>query len=368
MTTFKIENSVFTNALITVLDAVERKGTMPILSNILIDSTNGVMIFTATDLEREIVTKIYTPEIEDFKITVPARKTVDICKALPSDQILKVKIEGDDNVTLSSGRGRYKIATLPAQDYPNIEEWNCLTQFTCTQEELRGVLTDVHYSMANQDVRYYLNGAMIELRENTLITAATDGHRLALSKRQIDIPNADNVKNILPRQAVLDFIKRLSPIDSEVTVMLNNNHFRIVIDDTTITTKLIDGKFPDYQRVIPRNNEKKLLVNRVLLKDTLNRAKILSNEKFKGVRFVFESGQISITANNPEQEEAKEVIDCEYSGDKIEIGFNAEYILDILSNFTTDNIIIYINDGTTSIIIEPEGNDNVKAIAMPMRL
>lgn len=365
---FKIENGIFSTLLGTVSNAIDRKATLPILSNVLIKVENGVMSVTGSDLEREMVMKHEFPDIQDFEITLPANKLNQICKALPAEQMLRLRTVDGDQVKMTAGRSNFTLKTLPATDYPNIEQWQGSAQFKISQRELLSLLKEASYSMANQDVRYYLNGLSLEITPDKLTVVATDGHRLALSERQVNLNIDSPLSIILPRTAVLDFERLLSDSDDEVEVILGSNHCRLILGDLIATTKLVDGRFPDYRRVMPKGNDKDVIVNREELKNALSRASILSNEKFRGVRLTFKTNELHITANNPEQEQAEEIIDLEYNYPELEIGFNIGYLLDVLGNYQTENVHLSLNDANTSMVMYPQGNENVLAIAMPMRL
>ncbi|MGJ8692911.1 MAG: DNA polymerase III subunit beta [Thalassotalea sp.] len=365
---FSLNRELLLKPLLLVSGAVERKSTLPILSNVLLEVSGQSLTLTATDLELEMVA--YS-EIEnqgdDGKITIPARKLLDICKSLPDGSMLTFESE-NDTVKISTGRSKYSLSSLPATDFPNIEQWQGDVEFKLTKAELLRLIESTHFSMANQDVRYYLNGMSIETEGNEIRSVATDGHRLAICKisnEQLTLP-ARQV--IVPRKGILEIIRLLDPVDEEIQIYLGSNHIRIIDQAFSFTSKLVDGRFPDYRRVLPRNGDKIFETSKEQLKQVLSRASILSNEKFKGVRLNFDPTELKITANNPEQEQAEEVIEINFPYEAIEVGFNVSYVLDVLNAVKDEAVKFTLADANSSVVIEGASSSEALYVVMPMRL
>ncbi|XKM13905.1 DNA polymerase III subunit beta [Orbaceae bacterium ac157xtp] len=365
---FIIDREILIRPLQLVSAPLSSRPTLPILGNILLQVSDNKLSLTGTDLEIEMIARILLTEpCENGATTVPARKFLDICRSLPNDA--KITISLDDNrLNISSGRSKFSLSTLPASDFPNLENWQYEADFHIPQKTLKQLIDSVQFSMANQDVRYYLNGMLFETENNMLKTVATDGHRLAVCALPIgqNIPVSCSV--IMPRKGVLELAKLVPDSDELVNVQIGNNNLRITIDDFTFTSKLIDGRFPDYKKVIPRNPDKTLEASCEELKKALSRAAILSNEKFKGIRLYIENNQIKITANNPEQEEAEEIVDVTYSSTPLEIGFNVTYLLDILNTLKCETVQLLLTDSTSSVQIEDVNDQSATYVVMPMRL
>jgi DNA polymerase III subunit beta len=350
-----------------VIGAVERKQTLPILGNVLIQSSNGILSLTATDLEIELITHLNIPVADDVLTTLPARKLLDICKALPDKSDIKFNIE-DNQVTLTSARSRFILSTLPGKDFPGTEDIEAQIQFDIPQKNLKLLIEKTAFAMAQQDVRYYLNGLLMELSKEYIRLVATDGHRLALSEflESSDINVEKQI--IIPRKGVLELARLLSNSDDSALVKISNNHIRVETGQFTFTSKLIDGKFPDYNRVIPLDGNKTLSVNRDLLKQSLHRISILSNEKYRGIRLSLDENNLSIQANNPDREEAEEEITVDYKETSMEIGFNVTYLLDVLSVLDSEDVLIKLKDSNSSCVITAPESDNFRYVVMPMRL
>lgn len=350
-----------------VIGAVERKQTMPALANVLIKANGGEVAITATDLEIELVAKSVLPVDQEGDITLPARKLLDICKNLPDGADLNLQVDGE-KAALSSGRSRFKLSTLPAADFPALEDIQVISSFTIPQSTLRKVIEKTAFAMAQQDVRYYLNGLMLELSGNTVRAVATDGHRLAMCETDagIDVPESRQV--IIPRKGVLELVRMLDSDDSDAVVYLSSNHIRVDLGSLRFTSKLIDGRFPDYQRVMPMDGDKVIVADKQDLRQALTRTSILSNEKYKGVRLAANGSMLSIQTNNPEQEEAEEELEVQYSGDPMEIGFNVNYMLDVLNSLEDDAVTITLKDSNSSCLVQESGAETAKYVIMPMRL
>lgn len=365
---FSLSRELLLKPLLLVSGAVERKSTLPILSNILFDVSGSSLTLTATDLELEMVSFTDVDnQAEDGKVTIPAKKLLDICKSLPEDSTLTFESD-NDAIKISTGRSKYSLSTLPSTDFPNIEEWKGDVEFSLAKSELLRLIESTHFSMANQDVRYYLNGMSIETENNEIRSVATDGHRLAICKISNDALSLPTRQVIVPRKGILEIIRLLAPIEEEVQVFLGSNHIRIIDKEFSFTSKLVDGRFPDYRRVLPRNGDKVLETNKDEMRQVLSRASILSNEKFKGVRLNFANSELKITANNPEQEQAEEIIEVNFPYDELEIGFNVSYVLDVLNAIKDSEVKFTLADSNSSVVIEGSDTGEALYVVMPMRL
>jgi DNA polymerase-3 subunit beta len=346
---------------------VERRQTLPILANILVNAENGRLHITATDLELELKTSLEAKTDGEQDFTLPARKFIDICKALPEEAKIEIEIKGERAV-IKTGRSRFTLGMLPAQDYPNMEATNSTNSISLPEGQLKGLLEKSQFAMAQQDVRYYLNGMLLEREGEIIRTVATDGHRLAMSEQQISGDGGEDFQVILPRKAVLELSRMLTDAETPVQLEMGPNHIRIEVGDTIFTSKLIDGKFPDYQKVIPSGADKEVVADREEMRMALQRTSILSNEKYRGIRFSFKPGVLGLLAHNPEQEEAEEEMEIEYSDEELAIGFNVGYLLDVLTVITADKIKIRIKDESSSCLIEGGDTANSRYVVMPMRL
>lgn len=350
-----------------VIGAVERRQTLPILGNVLLKSNSAGLTITATDLEIEMVSQVTSDTEGDFQTTIPARKLLDICKALPDKSDIEFNIE-DGRVTLNSGRSRFALASLPAADFPGLDEIDEQQSFDIPQGQLKSLFDSTAFAMAQQDVRYYLNGILVEISPDLLKLVATDGHRLALSEYKSDINVSSAKQIIIPRKGVLELSRLLDNSDSPANVTLSQNHIRVKAGPLIFTSKLIDGKFPDYKRVIPVDGNRVMEVNREALKHSMNRIAILSNEKYRGIRLTLSAGNLSIQANNPDQEEAEEGITVTYSDADMEIGFNVTYLIDVLNVLDSENVFVKLKDANSSCIISDSEDSSSLYVVMPMRL
>jgi len=365
---FSIEREQLLPALQIIGGVVERRQTLPILANTLLYVDEGQLSLTATDMEVELVVRLALEGGETGETTLPARKLLDICRTLPESASLNFDIEGD-RARLKSGRSRFTLATLPAQEFPATEAAEFTAQFAVAQGVLRQLLEDTQFAMAQQDVRYYLNGLLLELTPDTLRTVATDGHRLALSEAAVTTGVDTSLQIIVPRKGVQELLRLLEASDEEITLQVGSNHIRIDTGRIQFTSKLIDGRFPDYQRVIPGHSTNVLTAGREVMRQSLTRASILSNEKYRGIRLMLQEGMLRALAHNPEQEEAEEEIEVDYSGDEIEIGFNVSYLLDALGAIRTERVRAVFADANSSCLILPEDeSQNSQYVVMPMRL
>ncbi|ELB2162561.1 DNA polymerase III subunit beta [Vibrio parahaemolyticus] len=364
---FTIERSHLIKPLQQVSGALGGRPTLPILGNLLIKVEENVLSMTATDLEVELVSKVTLEgDFEAGSITVPSRKFLDICRGLPDDAIITFVLEGD-RVQVRSGRSRFSLATLPANDFPNIEDWQSEVEVSLSQADLRTLIDKTQFSMANQDVRYYLNGMLFEIDGTTLRSVATDGHRMAVSQTQLDADFAQK-QIIVPRKGVQELVKLMDAPEQPVVLQIGSSNVRAEVNNFIFTSKLVDGRFPDYRRVLPQHTNKTLIASCDELRQAFSRAAILSNEKFRGVRVNLAGSEMRITANNPEQEEAEEMLDVTFEGDPIEIGFNVSYVLDVLNTLRCEKVQVSMSDANASALIENADDDSAMYVVMPIRL
>ncbi len=354
-----------------VIGVVERKQTLPILSNVLLETTDKKLSVTGTDLEVELVGQIDMEKnhTESYRVTLPGRKLMDICRALPENAPVEL-YRDKEKIILRSGRSRFTLSTLPAEDFPNVEKHEAHLNFSLPQRELHRLLQRTSFAMAQQDVRYYLNGLLLEIQSGKVRAVATDGHRLATHVVTIDTNAEHRLQIIIPRKGVVELLRLLTDSDEPATVTVGNNHVRVSTNNFVFTSKLIEGRFPDYERVIPKNGDKHIILNAEVLKQGLNRAAILCNEKFKGVRFELRQGLLRLFANNPEQEAAEEEITIDYSKNDLEIGFNVNYLIDILNTVDPGPVKLTFSDSNNSVLFEEVNSPHSDSafVVMPMRL
>lgn len=354
-------------ALQIVNGVVERRQTLPILSNLLLSVGDKHLTMTASDMEVELVTELDKKGSESGDITLPARKLLDICRTLPDDAEIRLETSGDQAQVVSR-KSRFTLSTLPAQEYPVVEIAEPLAEFKLSQKTLKQLLDRTAFAMAHQDVRYYLNGLLLELDGSSIRAVATDGHRLALCDTEHKLALDAPLQIIVPRKGVQELIRLLEDSDEEAAVQISSNHIRVRMPGLQFTSKLIDGKFPDYARVIPETGEHPLIANRETLRQSLTRVSILSNEKYRGVRLLLDKGRLRAIAHNPEQEEAEEELEVDYAGPEMEIGFNVSYLLDALAIIRTDTVFVTIKDPSSSCLLLPQEGKECKYVVMPMRL
>ncbi|WP_313514447.1 DNA polymerase III subunit beta [Pseudomonas sp.] len=365
---FTIQREALLKPLQLVAGVVERRQTLPVLSNVLLVVEGQNLSLTGTDLEVELVGRVALEEAaESGEITVPARKLMDICKSLPGDALIDVRLD-EQKLIVKAGRSRFTLSTLPANDFPTVEEGPGSLNFTLPQAKLRRLIERTSFAMAQQDVRYYLNGMLLEVSANVLRAVATDGHRLAMCSMTAGIEQADRHQVIVPRKGILELARLLTEQDGEVAIVLGQHHIRATTGDFTFTSKLVDGKFPDYERVLPKGGDKLVVGDRQVLREAFSRTAILSNEKYRGIRLLLASGTLKIQANNPEQEEAEEEVAVDYNGAGLEIGFNVSYLLDVLGVMTTDQVRLILSDSNSSALVQEAENDESAYVVMPMRL
>jgi DNA polymerase-3 subunit beta len=314
-----------------------------------------------------MVANVTSGESEDFQTTIPARKLLDICKALPDSSQINFNIE-ETRVSLTSARSRFTLSTLPARDFPGLDDIEVQHAFEIPQNKFKGLLEKTSFAMAQQDVRYYLNGILMEISAGSVKLVATDGHRLALSELALESGVSEDMQIIIPRKAVLELSRLLDSVDSPAKCEMSKNHLRVETGSLVFTTKLIDGKFPEYQRVIPVDGNKIMQVDRETLKHSMSRIAILSTEKYRGIRLTLSSGNLSIQANNPDQEEAEEELQVEYDESDMEIGFNVTYLIDVLNVLGSDKVQIKLKDSNSSAIMSDSADESSLYVVMPMRL
>ncbi len=363
---FSAAREVLLKPLQAVIGVVERRQTMPILSNVLIIARDGQLSVTATDLEVELVAQAEIDVENGGEITVSGRKLLDICKALPEGSDIHISLSGE-KLSIRAGRSKFNLATLPAAEFPVVEDIKAGQTISVSQEALGHLIEKTHFSMAQQDVRYYLNGMLLETSGRHLRAVATDGHRLALCQVELDGADLEEQQVIVPRKGVLE-LQRLMSGEGDLNIELGSNHIRIQLEGIRFTSKLIDGKFPEYDRVIPKASTNELKANRSDFRDALQRTAILSNEKYRGIRLVIRDSGVILQAHNPEQEEAEEELEVDYSGEDIEIGFNVNYLLDALGAVEGDVVTLSVQDSNSSCLIRQPGNEDSTFVVMPMRL
>lgn len=365
-----ISREAFLKPLQLVAGVVERRQTLPILANVLIAVKGGVLSLTGTDLEVEVLGWANADDVGgDDEVTVPARKLVDICRSLPEGAQIQLSTESDaTTVKITSGRSRFTLSSLPASEFPKTEDGGFLREFTVCQGRLKHLIDSTAFAIAHQDVRYYLNGMLWEAREQQLRTVATDGHRLAMTTVSLEAGIGEKVQAIVPRKAVTELSRMLAGDSGDTTVTLGNAQLRIRTKDFQVTSKLVDGAYPDYDRVLPKGGTRTLIGNREELRSAFARTAILSNEKYRGVRLLLTANELRMVANNPVQEEAEEVVSVAYSGGDLEIGFNVGYILDALSVLRGQDVRFTLSDASSSALIEDPADDRSIYVIMPMRL
>jgi DNA polymerase III subunit beta len=365
---FVISREALIKPLQLVAGVVERRQTLPVLSNILLVAEGDQLSMTGTDLEVELVGRVTLDEPADAgSVTVPARKLMDICKSLPDDARIELALSGQKMV-IKAGRSRFSLSTLPAAEFPNVEDSPQALDLNLTQGHLRHLIDQTGFSMAQQDVRYYLNGMLLEVANGQLRAVSTDGHRLATCIADVVADTDSTHQIIVPRKGILELARLLQNGEDGVRLLIGANHIRAHVGDFIFTSKLVDGKFPDYQRVIPRNGNKYMLGDRQVLRQVLSRIAILSNEKYRGVRLLLTSGFLQVMANNPEQEEAEETVAVDYDGESLEIGFNVNYLLDSLSILNSETVRFTLSDANSSALIEGVDESDSLYVVMPMRM
>ena len=352
----------------SVAGIVERRHTLPILANVMLRKSGNALQFTTSDLEIQIRTTAELGGDEaDFATTVNARKLIDILRSMPGDQTVSVEAS-QDKLVLKGGKSRFTLQTLPAEDFPLVQESASFgPTFSVPQKTLKGLMNQVAFAMAVQDIRYYLNGILFVAEGQQLSLVATDGHRLAFASAPLDV-QVPKQEVILPRKTVIELQRLLSDADATIDMCFANNQAKFSFGAMEFVTKLVEGKFPDYNRVIPKNHKNSVTLGRAPLLASLQRTAIMTSDKFKGVRLSVAPGLLRVASNNAEQEEAVDELDIDYSGDSIDIGFNVTYLIDALASMGQDMVKVDLADGNSSALLTIPGNDSFKYVVMPMRI
>ena len=368
MLLIKANRDLLLKPLQSVTGVVERRHTLPILANVLIEKNGGTISFAATDLEIQITAS--TPcesDGQQVSVTVGAKKLHDILRSLPDDANVSLDLQ-DSRLQLKAGHSRFNLQTLPAADFPRLSEGEALDgKLALTQKMFKSLLSLVQYAMAQQDIRYYLNGLLLVIEGSLIKAVATDGHRLAFACSALD-REYEKREVILPRKTVLELSKLLSDSDEPLTLDILQNQIRFEFSGVTLISKLVDGKFPDYTKVIPAAYHQTMVIGRLTLLQALQRAAILSNEKIRGVRLVLSDKTLRIICTNTEQEEAQEEFEVAYDGGALDIGFNISYLLDVLTNLSAETLNCAFGDSNSSVLISLPGRDDFKYVVMPMRI
>jgi DNA polymerase-3 subunit beta len=364
-----IQKEILEKPLSQIIGVVEKRQTLPILGNVFLELVDNRLTLVGSDLETEITTRVNNVGGSDGKTTVSARKLFDICRSLPAESMLSLNIEDDNKMVVKAGKSRFTLQTLSATDYPRLEETIWKHGFSLSQVQLNNLLTKTSFSMAQQDVRYFLNGLLLEIHSDHILSVATDGHRLAKTQISVGQTDMDRVQSIIPRKAVIEIGKFLDAgSENLVSVKLNAGHILVESGDFMFISKLIDGRFPDYEKVIPANLDKQIVINRSNLIEILSRAAILSNEKFRGVSLSVDDNILKVASHNPDQEHASDEMSVNYQGEAIEIGFNVNYLLEALKACNSEEIELGLLDPNTSCTFHAVGEEDTVYLIMPMRL
>ena len=364
---FSLPREVLLRPLQQVVNVVERRQTLPVLANLLVAVDGGRLAMTGTDLEVEMIARSEVEDAQDGEITIPARKLFEIVRALPDGSRVSLAQSGD-RVTLTAGRSRFTLTTLPANEFPSIENLELVERVRVGEAALKELIERTAFAMAQQDVRFYLNGLLFDLAEERLRCVATDGHRLAMCETALPAEVQSRRQIIVPRKGVLELQRLLEGGDGELELEVGRNHLRVRRADVTFTSKLIDGRFPDYEAVVPIGADKSVVLQREELRAALQRAAILSNEKYRGVKLDVSPGTLKIMAHNPEQEEAVEEIEAETSVDGLSVGFNVTYLMDALAALRGEKVRLALRDANSSALVREEGDERCRHVVMPLRL
>lgn len=364
---FSIQREVLLKPLQHVVGVVERRQTLPVLANLLVQARDGKVAFTGTDLEVEMVANTAADGVDEGEITVPARKLFDIVRALPDGARIDFKQTGE-RVALHAGRSRFTLTTLPASEFPTIDEIELVERVSLPEAVVKDLMDRTAFAMANQDVRYYLNGMLFDLQEDRLRCVATDGHRLALAETELASGAGARRQVIIPRKGVMELIGLFEAGDGDVELEFGRNHLRVHRGDVVFTSKLIDGRFPDYEAVIPIGADKEIGLERDVLRAALQRVAILSNEKYRGVKLEVSPGKLRIVAHNPEQEEAVEELEVETVVSDLSVGFNVGYLMDALAALRGDKVRLNLRDAQSSCLVQGGADEHARHVIMPLRL
>ena len=363
---FYITKEEVVKSLNATLGVVEKRQTLPILSNVLLEVDESSLKLTATDLESEIST---TSTISNFKsggkTTAPARKLSDLCRLLPDMTEIHFFLDGD-NLKIETDSGKYNLSTLPSEDFPIFELEETQSQINIASQNLKTLITKTAFAMGNQDWRHYLNGLYLIVDDKTITSVATDAHRLALATEQLNEASIENIAGIVPRKSINEIGKLVSDEVENVVIKLGSTSIAAIVGGTTFVSKLIEGKFPDYEQVIPSGESSMLQIDRKMFSDSLSRVSVLSSEKYKGVKILTNKNVINISANNPEKEKGEENISCVYEGEEIDIAFNVNYLQEILSTLDSENIEIHFFGSDKSCLVTDPNSDDLKYVVMPL--
>jgi len=368
MTLISAPRDTLLKPLQSVSGIIERRQTLPILSNVLIVRHQGSLDLVASDIEIEITSTVEVTTGDEQAVTVNARKLLDILRALPDSANLTVT-QQDRRMQLRAGKSRFSLQTLPAEDFPRMAPpEGDVARFTLSQGVLKRLFALVHYAMAQQDIRYYLNGLLVMIEPGQLRVVATDGHRLGMATQSVEIEGIARQEVILPRKTVVELSRLLADDETPVEIQLSANQARFSLGNTTIVSKLIDGKFPDFNRVIPKQHQRIFTVARVPIQQALQRAAILTNDKFRGVRWILTENSLRFSCSNTDQEEAQEEMDIDYTGEALDVGFNVSYLLDVLNHLDVEEVQWALGDANSSALLTIPGRDDFKYVVMPMRI
>lgn len=363
----QISRDTLLKPLISVASIVEKRHTLPILSNLLLEAKQDKIYLTATDLEMQISLAIDSALGEEFSTTIAAKKLLDICRSLPDGSEINM-VTNESRVTLKAGKSRFNLQTLPAADYPVMTKTLGLnTLVTVAQRKLKDLLKQVEFAMAQQDIRYYLNGLLFEVCDKRLNIVGTDGHRLSFTSTDLT-ESYDKQEIILPRKTVIELIKLLDDSEEDVQIEMSSNQVNFSFSNIRLISKVIDGKFPDYNRVIPTGHQNTFSTERLGVLLAMQRASILSNEKYRGIRMVLSNNNLKLISTNSDQEEAEEELEIDYNGASLDIGFNVTYLIDVLNNTNSDQINFSFADANSSCLVTVPNNSDYKYVVMPMRI
>lgn len=363
----KINRDTLLKPLSSVSSIVERRHTLPILSNLLLEAKQDKIVLTATDLEMQISLSVQTAVGGELSTTVSAKKLLDICRSLPENADITMATQ-ENRIQVKTGKSRFNLQTLPANDYPVMTKAaSAGTTIQIGQKSLKRLFKQVEFAMAQQDIRYYLNGLLFEVNGNRLNVVGTDGHRLSFTSTELST-SYEKQEIILPRKTVIELIKLLDESEEEVTIELANGQANFAFGDIRLISKVIDGKFPDYTRVIPVGHQNSFTVDRMMILLSMQRASILSNEKYRGIRMVLSNNSLKLISTNSEQEEAEEELEINYAGSGLDIGFNVTYMIDVLNNVGSENVVFSFADANSSCLVTVENDSDYKYVVMPMRI
>ncbi len=364
---FAIQREALLNPLQRVVGVIERRQTLPVLANFLVRVEENGVSFSGTDLEVQMVAGLSIATQETGTTTIPARKLFDIVRALPDGENIMLKLSGDQ-VHMQAGRSRFTLSTLPADEFPTVDDIEVVGRVNLPEAALKKLMDRTAFAMANQDVRYYLNGMLLELDEHSLRCVATDGHRLALAETKVETGGTERRQIIIPRKGVSELAGLFEAREGDVELEFGTNHLRVKRGNVVFTTKLIDGRFPDYEAVLPIGADKQVELSRESLRMALQRASILSNEKYRGVKLEVRPGTLRIMAHNPEREEAVEELEADTHVEDLSVGFNVGYLMDALAVLPGEKVRLNLRDSQSSCLIQAVDDDSVRHVVMPLRL